>query len=121
MYGIDNSGNKLLGYTTYNGFGKGSDVYLFKAAFMSKEQLYLTMGHEYIHANLFAGGFTYSGSINQKTHHATIYQWETNQANAWGYKNQFTKFAANYAREYRAFGDARFTKFLIPIIKNRPR
>ena len=42
---------EIGGVTIYNGIGKGSDVFLFKAAFSSSEHLFITMGHEFLHAN----------------------------------------------------------------------
>ena len=40
----------VYGTTRYLGIGKGSNVYLYKQAFVAKEQLLITMGHEYTHA-----------------------------------------------------------------------
>ena len=41
--------DQLGGSTVYNGIGKGSNVYLYKAAFTSMDNLYVVMGHEYIY------------------------------------------------------------------------
>ena len=42
------------------------------------------MGHEYIHANLNAGGYGIKGShIIDKQHHGVISNWELAQAKAW--------------------------------------
>ena len=85
VYNID--GKQCLGTTKYRGKGL-SDVYLYKAAFVANEQLYLTMGHEYMHAlynsyNLF----------NDKLQHKVIYQWEYDQAVAFSYN--VSKYEAN--------------------------
>ena len=40
----------VSGTTRSYGMGKGCDVYLYKQAFVSKEQLLIVMGHEYSHA-----------------------------------------------------------------------
>jgi hypothetical protein len=57
VYNIEKR-KEVLGVTKYLGVFKGNkaDVFLFKAAFVSKRQLFLTMGHEYIHvAQVYAG------------------------------------------------------------------
>ena len=66
-----------LGVTTYNRSTGLSDVYLAKNAFTSSEQLYLTMGHEYIHV-----AFNYAGlsGVSSLAQHATIRNWEYSQA-----------------------------------------
>lgn len=79
-----NGDNQILfGATVHGEFGKGSEVYLFKAAFTSKEQLYLTMGHEYLHV-----AFRHSGIITDFSKwksHAVIYDWAFRQSLAWAY------------------------------------
>lgn len=60
--------------TTYLGTGKGSNVYFAKAAFSSAKQLYITMGHEYLHVGFYHGGF---GNYNKQ--HAAIAKWEYSQ------------------------------------------
>ena len=61
---------KVLGVTEYLGIKERmSNVYIAKAAFISKEQLDLTMGHEYIHAGLFKVG----GIKGSDKAHASIY------------------------------------------------
>jgi RHS repeat-associated protein len=77
------NGKETLGTTVSNGVGKGSNVYLYKAAFVCKEELYLVMGHEYIHAHFYNIGL-----MNKDAHHAAIYAWVAQQATAWGYKTE---------------------------------
>lgn len=69
--------------TTYLGTGKGSNVYMAKAAFSSAKQLYLTMGHEYLHV-----GFYYMGFENYNKQHASIYGWEREQSRLWNFRTQ---------------------------------
>lgn len=83
-------GEAVRGTTLYLGTGKGSNVYLY-AAFTSKEMLYLTMGHEYLHTGYFSAGL-----MNTKSQHASIHKWEAYQAKAWGL-NEVAYFARKYA------------------------
>jgi len=120
MYGINNAGTKVVGATTYNGVGKGSDVHLFKAAFSSKETLYLTMGHEYIHANLNAGGFSGGSTFVRRQHHSVTSHWETAQAKAWQLSNVST-----YSRQASLLSNFRngipnYNSYTFPILKSRP-
>jgi hypothetical protein len=71
------SGQQVLGTTSYKGLGKGYDVYLYKATFTAKEKLYLTMGHEYYHVELFRMG------LNMDKHHNEISYWENMQQCLW--------------------------------------
>jgi RHS repeat-associated protein len=89
---LNASGKSVRGSTMYLGTGKGSNVYLYKAAFASKEQLYFTMGHEYLHAGYFS-----TGLMNTKSQHASIYKWEAQQAKLWGFNETY------YARRYVAY------------------
>ncbi|NMB65758.1 MAG: hypothetical protein GYA16_12915, partial [Spirochaetes bacterium] len=86
---LNANGQSVRGATMYLGTGKGSNVYLFRAAFTSKEQLYFTMGHEYLHAGYFS-----TGLMNTKSQHASIYKWEAYQAKAWGFNEAY------YAHRY---------------------
>jgi hypothetical protein len=81
------------GLTRHLGIGKGSDVYLYKTAFISPEKLYLTMGHEYIHAAFNNLG---RGSLDGKRQDAVAYNWNMRQAHKWGfsgYEAEVTKYA----------------------------
>ncbi|MBR1513163.1 MAG: hypothetical protein IJ622_02595 [Bacteroidales bacterium] len=75
---INSKGKPVRGTTVYNGFGKGSNVYLYKVAFQSPERLYLTMGHEYLHC-----AYNYSGKSNAKYQDNGAYSWERGQAEIW--------------------------------------
>lgn len=74
-------GQYVNGTTVSNGVGKGYNVFLYKSAFICKEQLFLTMGHEYYHA-----GFYGMGLNNPTSHHAYIREWEYQHALKWNYK-----------------------------------
>lgn len=67
----------------------GYDVYLAGSAFGSKEQLYLTMGHEYMHI-----GYSLAGLKNYSQQHAAIYNWEYTQAKVFNFnlENERTLF-----------------------------
>ena len=94
------------GITVSRGIGKGSDVYLFKSAFISREQLYMTMGHEYLHARFYNLGL-----INGREQHSVIYNWEYQQAKAWNYKvalysqrnNSINYISSKYAKAFSPF------------------
>lgn len=83
---FDEKNRPVLGTTEYNGIGKGSDVYLYKSAFVSKEQLYLTMGHEYIHC-----AQNFNGRCTEKYQENAAYSWEKTQAQLWGVTNVVQK------------------------------
>jgi len=68
------------GITKYNGIGKGSNVYLYKSAFVTPQQLYVTMGHEYIHVAINVS--SYFLSSNEEEYIA--YSWEQRQWLAFG-------------------------------------
>lgn len=73
------TGNNVEAACVYLGNWK-SDVYLYKAAFTSKEMLYLTMSHEYIHAGF---DFWQHHTVTKDAQHAVIYKWQSEQANVW--------------------------------------
>lgn len=64
-----------------------SNIYLSKAAFVSKEQLYLTMGHEYMHAGF---GYSYS-KMTTDQEHAAIYKWQYIQKKYWRMNYKYDK------------------------------
>ena len=81
--------------TAYLGTGKGSSVYMAKAAFSSAKQLYLTMGHEYLHVGFYHQGFNELG--HYKKHHATIAKWEYQQSRLWNFKtNEYLQRIVRY-------------------------
>ena len=111
------------GTTRYisNRFIRKSDVYLYETAFCSKEQLYLTMGHEYIHC-----GFNIDKSLGNPTlyqtrniQEASCYQWEINQARAWGYEKYATHMERIYNEIYKGYLNPRYQPS-ISIIPIRP-
>jgi RHS repeat-associated protein len=75
---------KANAVTTYLGTGKASNVYFAKAAFSSAKQLYITMGHEYLHVGFYHGGFD-----NYIKQHASIAKWEYSQANLWDFRSDY--------------------------------
>jgi RHS repeat-associated protein len=91
-------GTLLDGYTTTNGYvynskggmvngstqwlldSKEINMYLYRTAFTSPEQLQLTMGHEYVHVNLFAAGINADTDILLESHELTARSWQVGQA-----------------------------------------
>jgi hypothetical protein len=96
---INPQGDAVSGVTTYAGHGKW-DVTLFKAAFISKNYLYLTMGHEYLHVS-----FNSSGLMNNNAQEASISQWENSQL--WNFNSHL-----EYQQYYNPLYD--YTKFNFP-------
>ena len=82
IYGdkVFHGSNEIDWVTIYNGIGKGSDVFLFKDAFKSEINLFMTMGHEFVHAATF-------GSKLSTNHEATAYEWNIQQLTKWGMQN----------------------------------
>ena len=70
------------GLAVYNAETRYSNIYLFKSAFVSREQLYLTMGHELLHAGLW-----YTGKFGN--HHGSIHTWQYEQAKVWNYNTDY--------------------------------
>jgi hypothetical protein len=81
------------GLTKHLGLRKGSNVYLFKNGFTSPEKLYLTMGHEYIHAAFNNLGH---GNLDGKKQDAVAYDWNMRQSRMWGLSG-YEKVATEYA------------------------
>ena len=90
---LNRAGQQVKGSTVYLGTGKGSNVFLYKAAFTSNEQLYFTMGHEYLHVAFNYAGVGHTKALN-RAKHASIYKWEAYQAKAWGFNE--TAYASRY-------------------------
>ncbi len=109
-------GERIRGAAVYRGiFKRTTDVYLFRDAFTSKEQLYLTMGHEYIHANLNLKTWN---PPSENTQEAIAYRWQTEQASLFNYDNseyimQAYKFRNSYTSIYN-------DDYLIPYRKILP-
>jgi RHS repeat-associated protein len=112
---FDKKGRSLAGSTVYNGAGKGSDVFLYQAAFTSKEQLYLTLGHEYIHVYFNAKGYNGAKASSE----VAAYRWEIAQLEAW---NMSTLHAQKMLREYykRGMLELYYRDAGIPIRPKRP-
>ena len=100
---------KTNGTTVYLGKSK-SNVYLYQTAFASKEQLYLTMGHEYIHVGFNANKSLGNPYLNytQKTQDASCYQWEIKVARAWGLEAYANHLEGIYNKYYKSFLDIRY-------------
>jgi hypothetical protein len=108
---VDKAGEKAYAVTSYKGIGKGSDIFFAKSAFSSARQLYLTMGHEYIHAGFFYSlGYSHGGYDKQ---HGSIYRWEQEVSRRWGNWNTNTT-----THLFKSFYDSRFdhTKFFKVVI-----
>ena len=114
---------KTNGSTRYisGKFFRSSDVYLYESAFCSKEQLYLTMGHEYIHC-----GFNIDKSLGNPTlsttrarQEASCYQWEIQQARAWGLESYANHMEGIYKSKYSMYYNGKYQPS-IPVLPIRP-
>ena len=90
----------VLGTTTYH--TDGSVVNISKAAFASYENLYLTLGHEYIHVQINMNPM-YSSDAFRGSQEKVAYAWTEQQASAWDMPttsamthNAFKEFFPNY-------------------------
>jgi len=97
----NSAGNRVRDLTVHQGIGN-SDVYLFKEAFMSKPQLFLTMGHEYGHAYFNTLSFT----LDIKNAHSIINTWEYQQASLLNYNVNYYEYL--YERAIKVY---RYTYF----------
>jgi len=71
-----NAGEKAWGYCRCLGLNEGYGIWISKAAFVSNQRLYLTLGHEFLHVN-----YAYSGLFTLPSEeHGSIYKWELEQA-----------------------------------------
>ncbi len=71
------------------------DIYIYKLAFQSKEMLYITMGHEYLHASYYA-----TGLLSANRQHSAISEWMLDQATLWNFKVRFFQRYANHFSNY---------------------
>ena len=78
----------VLGTARFIRWGK-TDVYLYEAAFSSKEQLYLTMQHEYLHVAFNSDRALGSPYSNWKFQEAACYSMNVDQAKLWGMDTSF--------------------------------
>ena len=99
---VDGRGYPTRGSCYYNGTGKGYDVYLYKGAFTSKEQLYLTMGHEYLHAGFNAMPVKIRFDFIEHYQHAQIYDWALKQSKVWDFNVKY------YEQLYKRFSQYLF-------------
>lgn len=74
-------------------FGKRNLVYVYKSAFTSKEMLYLSIGHEYLHSYLWGIG------VNGD-HHPIIFHWQAKQATMWEIPNSSIQYMKKYWGNY---------------------
>lgn len=116
---INGKAYATLGSCKYLGTGKGSDVYLFKSAFTSKEQLYLTMGHEYMHAG-FNTMVTFSGKKSSYYKHAAIYQWQKTQAEIWNFNVKYYQAKYQNYNKYLNGNPYSYMKLGFPILPINP-
>jgi len=89
---VFNSKNqRVLGtFQPFDGGSRYGEIYLYPEAFVSKEQLYLTMGHEYLHAAFWYNGMKHDPVMQGVTPaHRSIYHWEYSQAQAWNYNMRY--------------------------------
>lgn len=104
-------GREAAGSAVFHSSTKTTDVYLFKMAFISKEELYLVMGHEYLHAGFNALGYVGKHELQ----HIGIYKWEYAQAQAWNYRLDF--YGARYSQvaKYRGLDYTKLGFYVLPI------
>jgi len=115
---LNGAGQQVRGSTVYLGTGKGSNVLLYKAAFTSKEQLYFTMGHEYLHVAFNHAGVGHSKTL-KRAKHASIYKWEAYQAKAWGFNEAL--YAKRYLENIQYYNSAYdYGKYGFYILSIRP-
>jgi len=93
------------------------NMYLYKEAFISKEKLYLVMGHEYLHAAFLYNGMKHDPVRQGVTPaHRSIYHWEYSQASAWNYNMRHYDY---YYKGYELHPDFPYSKF--SFTKIRPK
>ena len=112
---LNSKGNSIRAVTKYLG-GKNSNVYFAKSAFGSSEQLYLTMGHEYMHVGFNYGGF--KGSTTANSRHATIYKWQSQQAKLFGHSSY-----SSYARRFnllKGVYNSKYDHLMHPLLSVNP-
>ena len=106
------TGAQILGVTRYLGTGNGSDVYMAMAAFSSKEKLYLTLGHEFLHVG-------YNISIDQFSvgdrQHRAIYKWQLDQAKLWKFNVGTYKFNYNQFKGFTPYNLTNNPNYFPPI------
>lgn len=108
-------GYEVKGSTKLVGINKW-DVYLYKVAFTSKQQLYLTMGHEYMHIAHGLAGITRAPF---RAHYG-IKRWEYLQAKQWNFEPM--RFYNEWMEYYKYFDPSfHHENFGFGIIKYLPK
>jgi len=79
------------GTTVFRGIGNGSDVYLYKVAFQSKEILYQVMQHEFVHVHL--NSINYQGYT--RSQESAAYRLNIEQAKIWGMPDNIYRYGYN--------------------------
>ena len=107
-----------------------TDMYIFSSAFSSPENLYLTIGHELVHIDLYRRCNLGNSDVDRGYNEATAYHWSERQAREWGlytWASQFGKMINNIGDGggngiYPQYvgGRQRGYPTLIPIRKARP-
>ena len=72
-----------------------SNVYLFKKAFGSREQLYLVMQHEFMHVT-----YNSKGLLNYNKQEAAAREWMLDQGKAWNYKVDVLQYIYDQSSSY---------------------
>ncbi len=82
---------------------KENSIYMFKECFTSREQLYLDLGHELIHASYYN---RFKEPISSFTQEYMIARWEADQKKAWGMPYEIPGNSHLYHKDYdyRNFG-----------------
>ena len=76
---VYNNQNQALFGTCIRSSKESYTAYIFESACSSKQQLYLTLGHEYYHGYLWRLG------INSDVHHEIITEWQVRQSAEWNF------------------------------------
>lgn len=110
-------GEEVKGTTVHLGNSK-YDVYLYKAAFTSKEQLFLTMGHEYQHIGYDFAGL--GGSMSKE--HYGIRRWEYFQSEQWNWnvRQAYDNWMHSYHLYNPAYHYENFSSRIFNVIRHRP-
>jgi len=112
------NGQQVNGVTHFN--GKGYDVFLGKNVFVSKYNLFLTLGHEYTHIALNLGERV--RYFDNDKAHAITDMWEYQQMNAWGMTD--TALKPYWDAHMISIGNLDFNiynRYRIPIITSSPK
>ena len=96
----------------------GSNVYIYKSAFASKEQLYLTMGHEYLHAAFNTMTTRVPQVFRDPYQHAAVYDWAYHQALYWNFRVSYYKGKYDLFSMYRYHNPYSYIKagfYILPV------